>query len=68
MSIFAELVLFCLIVTGIVDYIRVRLQNKVLSIKVDTLTEKNSELLELLTRDEADRLGEPPKGQKILYG
>jgi hypothetical protein len=68
MTIFAEIVLFCLVVFGVVDYIRVKMQNKLQAKKIEELTEKNTELLELITSDEVDRIGVPPKGKQILHG
>lgn len=75
MVIFAELFLFGALIFGIVDYFRVKVQNKVLHHKIDVLTEKNGELLEkngelldLLTSEDVDRIGVPPKGKSILHG
>lgn len=68
MTIFAEIVLFCLAVFGVVDYIRVKAQNKLQAKKIEELTEQRDELRELLLSDEVDRIGVPPKGKKILHG
>jgi cell division protein FtsB len=68
MTIFAEIVLFALAVFGVIDYIRLKAQNKIQANKIEELTEKNAELLELITSDEVDRLGAPPAGKRILHG
>ena len=68
MAIFAEIVLACLVLFGVIDYIRVKTQNKLQARKIEELTDKNTELLELITSDEVDRLGVPPRGKQILHG
>jgi hypothetical protein len=68
MTIFAEIVLFALAVFGVIDYIRLIAQNKIQANKIEELTEKNTELLELITSDAVDRLGAPPAGKRILHG
>lgn len=68
MSIFAEIVLFALFVFGVIDYIRVKVTNKLLRAENNKLTQQNAELLELVTASEVDRIGVPPVGKHILHG
>jgi len=69
MAIFAEIVLFALFVFGVVDYIRVKAQNKLQAKKIEELTEQNEELRDLMLSD-APTLEIPPHlaRKKILHG
>lgn len=69
MAIFAEIVLFIVFIAGVVDYIRVKAQNKIQAHTIEKLTEQNEELQELLLSD-SPTVEIPPHiaRKKILHG
>lgn len=68
MVIFSEIVLFAVVVFGIFRLVTNEIRIKVLKAQNQKLIDQNEELRELLLSDEADRIGRPPVGKKILYG
>jgi len=68
MIIFLSLVGFGALISFVIYSVGIMGSNKLLKAENRKLLERNNELLELLTRDDLDRLGDPPNGKRILHG
>ncbi len=76
MTIFAEIVLFCVVIYGIVRLITNEIRVKALKAENAKLIDQNEELRDLLLSDDVDRLprqaamgiGLPPRKKTVLLG
>lgn len=75
MIIFSQIFMVVVLVIGVIRLVLNEMHVKLLKLRVTALikdnaelTTKNAELLDLLTMDDMDRLGDPPAGKRIIHG